>query len=58
MASQDVEALMLAALADPELAPHIDRSRVSVLGWSSGGNLARTYFRIHFIPFLPVALMY
>lgn len=37
---QDVEALMLAALADPELAPHIDRSRVSVLGWSSGGNLA------------------
>lgn len=31
---------MLASLTDPELAPHIDRSRISILGWSSGGNLA------------------
>lgn len=38
---QDVEALMLASLTDHELAPHIDRSQISVLGWSSGGNLAR-----------------
>ncbi|CAN8102783.1 unnamed protein product [Discula destructiva] len=36
----DVEALILATLTDTELAPHIDRSRISVLGWSSGGNLA------------------
>lgn len=31
---------MLASLTDPELAPHIDRTRISILGWSSGGNLA------------------
>lgn len=37
---QDVEALLLAALSDPELAPYVDRTRVSVLGWSAGGNLA------------------
>lgn len=38
-----MESLILATLSDPELAPHIDRSRISILGWSSGGNLAREF---------------
>lgn len=42
LSPQDVEALLLAALADPELAPYVDRARVSVLGWSAGANLALT----------------
>lgn len=45
--TQDVESLLLAALSDPELAPHIDRNRVSLLGWSSGGNLACSYSHTH-----------
>lgn len=35
----DLEALIVAALADPELTPHIDIARVALLGWSAGGNL-------------------
>ncbi len=40
-ALHDLEALIRAVLADPELAPpRVSRERVALLGWSAGGNLA------------------
>ncbi|KAH8721641.1 Alpha/Beta hydrolase protein [Ilyonectria robusta] len=36
----ELEALCLAVLDDPALSLHIDVSRIALLGWSAGGNLA------------------
>lgn len=36
----DLEALIRAILTDDELKPFIDATKVGVLGWSAGGNLA------------------
>jgi acetyl esterase/lipase len=36
----DLEAIITAVLADKQLGLHIDVSKVAVLGWSAGGNLA------------------
>lgn len=38
----DIEALIAAVLQDPELTPHMDRSKVGITGFSAGGNLALT----------------
>ncbi|WAC28829.1 alpha/beta hydrolase family protein [Ancylobacter sp. SL191] len=40
--AQDVRALLDGLLTDPELGPHIDTSRISVLGFSLGGVTAMT----------------
>lgn len=40
--AQDVRALLDGLLAEPELGPHIDPSRISVLGFSLGGVTAMT----------------
>lgn len=39
-ATSDMEALVRAIFADKELERSIDKSKVAVLGWSAGGNLA------------------
>lgn len=36
----DVEAIIAAVFADPELTPHMDRSKVGITGFSAGGALA------------------
>lgn len=36
----DVEAMIAAALDDPELAPHMDKDKIGLMGFSAGGNLA------------------